>query len=147
MKVKAMNVPTPYYVLRNEGQPLSPAVTLSSGGGECKTIFGFSDKVPYDDFLLKSKPGLTPYPLVKRYLQNQIDEAQNDGGSLTLVALDAAGPAENVIYAATMAAILSAHENKTEQILATHLLRLDPKSGSFQIEEIPDSTAAEPAVG
>lgn len=141
-----MKIATPKYVLRDEGQAVCPTVAQASAGLIHKLVFGFSDKPFYDEFSSKSKLLLMPYPLVKGYLKNQLEAAAGDDDSkqanakgtlLNLVVVDAAGPDADVIYATTMDAVLVAFDFRAKQILATHLLRFDPKSSSFQLEDIP----------
>jgi hypothetical protein len=124
---------TPYYVLRDGNHRIGPAVVQVSSGIACLPIYGFSDKIPYDNFCSESQLELTPYPLVKGYLQSQV-ETQGEG--LKLVVLDAAGPREPALHAATMEAVLEAQENRTTHVTATHLLRFDHKASVYTLVEV-----------
>ena len=86
-------------------------------------IYGFSDKQPYDLFCANCELPLTPYPLVKGYLKNQIAES---GDAVHLVVVDAAGPQETQLNAATMNSVLEAQEQKANQV--THLVSVDAGS-------------------
>lgn len=141
-----MKIATPNYVLRDDGHAVCPTVAEASAGLIHKLVFGFSDKPFYDEFASKSKLLLMPYPLVKGYLKNQMEAATGDddskqadanGSLLSLVVVDAPGPSADVIYATTMEAVLVAFDIRARRIVATHLLRFDPKSSSFQLEDIP----------
>ena len=132
---RALKIATPQYVLRNESYAFGPNMTKSSSKLIYKSIFGFSDKPFYDKFSDESQIPLTPYPLVKGYLKNQITAVIDE--LLNLIIVDATGPAADVVYAATMDSILVAHESGDKQILATHLLRFDPKVNAYGLEAIP----------
>lgn len=96
---------TPNYVLMDGKRRIGPSVAQSPTGAECSPIYGFSDKDPYDTFSVNSQLSLRPYPLVKGYLRD-LTNAPDDG--LKLVVIDAAGPQEPCLYAATMEAVLEA---------------------------------------
>jgi hypothetical protein len=67
-------------VADSSSSPIAPSV-----------IFGFTDKPQYDAFLQGDTKHLTPYPLVKRFLMDQLDQVEHRTGSKLLVldALDA----------------------------------------------------------
>ena len=102
-----------YTILRvdtESNRRIGPEVVKFPVGTACEPIYGFSDKGPYDRFCSNSQLALTPYPLVKFYLREQ---ARTPGDGLKLVVVDAAGPREPCLRAATMAAVLEAQENHT----------------------------------
>ena len=113
---------TPYYVLMDGKRRIGPKVTQATvaqrnTAKECSPIYGFSDKEHYDKFCINSQLALAPYPLVKGYLRNRTGES---GDGLKLVVLDAAGPAEPYLHAATMEAVLEAQENRALHVTAVH---------------------------
>ncbi len=120
---------TPYYVLREDNQPIGPDVVCPDPNAECTVIYGFSDKIPYDNFCRTSDRALTPYPLVKGYLQNQADRSQ-----IRLVVLDAAGAREPILYAATMESVLESQTNQRVELPATHMLVLDTAASAYRLE-------------
>ena len=125
---------TPYYVLMDGNRRIGPNVVQLRAGIECSPIYGFSDKGSYDKFCTNSQQALKPYPLVTGYLRNQID-APDD--SLKLVVLDAAGPSEAYLHAATMEVVLEAHESPTIRLNAGYRLMLDEEDDAYRVEESP----------
>ena len=123
---------TPYYVLMEGNQRIGPEVVPLHSGDECLPIYGFSDKGPYDTFCKSSRLALKPYPLVKHYLQNQ---AKTLGKILKLVVIDAAGPRDPCLRAATMAAVLEAHENRTVQVTVGYRLVFDQEANAYTVGE------------
>lgn len=122
---------TPNYVLIDGNLRIGPKV-VPLDARECLAIYGFSDKEPYDQFCAHSQRALKPYPLVKGYLRNQV-EAQSDG--LKLVVLDAAGPSEPYLDAATMEAALEAQESRAAHLTAAYRLTFDEEAGAYRVDE------------
>lgn len=124
---------TPYYVLMDGNhRRLGPSVAQSSAKDVCAPIYGFSGKNSYDRFCRNCSLALTPYPLVPVYLRDQtatLDE------SLRLIVLDAAGPHEQCLYAATMESVLKAQENRTDHITAAYRLISFQESSDYRLEE------------
>lgn len=131
--MNTMVIDTPYYVLLNDKQRIGPNVVQP----ECSPIYGFSDKEFYDKFCLHSDLALTPYPLVKGYLREQVDAP---GAGAQLVVVDATGPAASYVRAATMRAVLEAHENRSIHMDATYRLKFDQQANAYREE--PGETAA-----
>lgn len=125
MSAAVINVP--YYVLLNNKQWIGPHVVQP----ECLPIYGFSDKELYDKFCLNSELELTPYPLVKGYLQEQLDAP---GDAVNLVVVDAVGPEASFLRAATMQAVLAAHENKDVHMNAGYRLKFDQEANAYREE-------------
>ena len=123
---------TPHYVLMDENRRIGPTVVPLRSGGECSPIYGFSDKGPYDKFCMNSELALTPYPLVKVYLRSQ---AGAPGDGLQLVVLDAAGPGDPFLHAATMEAVLEAQENRTTHVTAAYRLMFDQEANAYRVAE------------
>ena len=123
---------TPHYVLMHGNRRIGPSVVPLRSGSECAAIYGFSDKGPYDKFCTNSELALTPYPLVKVYLRSQ---AATPGAGLQLVALDAAGPRDPYLHAATMEAVLEAQENRTNHVTAAYRLMFDQEANAYRVEE------------
>lgn len=122
---------TPRYVLRDGLHPTGPSVMQTTSQAQVTAIFGFSDKPQYDAFLHQSSIALTPYPLVKGFLQNQVDL---DTEVLRLVVLDANGPKQSILYAATMQSIFESLDRKPDSVEVTHELILDETSGFYQVQ-------------
>jgi len=136
MSIIAVVADTPYYVLMNANLRIGPKLLQLEVGIECSPIYGFSDKGPYQKFCLNSQLALTPYPLVKGYLRNQV-EAPGDG--LKLVVVDAAGPREPYVYAATMEAVLEAQESRAAQVTTAYRLIFDREANAYRVEEEGDA--------
>ena len=126
-------VGTPHYVLLKEHHRVGPKMVPSRSGIECTAIYGFSDKGPYDTFCAHSNQVLMPYPLVKFYLREQTSAV---GGSLKLVVIDAVKFDDSCLHAATMEAVLQAHENRLSQMIATHELTFDHESNAYRLDEV-----------
>jgi len=123
---------TPYYVLMDSSQPIGPNVFPLLSGSDCLPIYGFSDKGPYDKFCANSQLALTPYPLVKGYLQRQTEIW---GEGLKLVVVDPVGPREPLLYAATMEAVLEAQQHRATHVTVTHQLTFDREADAYRVEE------------
>jgi hypothetical protein len=132
MPMTTVSASTPRYVLLDEVCRFGPKVMPLHGGVECSPIYGFSDKGCYDEFCAKSGLELRPYPLVIGYLQNQIKAL---GDRLKLVVIDAAGPNELYLCAATMEAVLEAQENRATHVTAGYRLILDQEANAYRVEE------------
>ena len=133
MPMSAMLGGTPYYVLMDGSRRIGPKTVPLLSGIECSTIYGFSDKDPYDNFQLNSQLALTPYPLVKGYLRNQTS-ATGDG--LKLLVIDAAGPRDLCVYAATMEAVLEAQENRMTRVSTAYRLVFDQEVVAYRVEGV-----------
>jgi hypothetical protein len=127
------SAPTPHYVLLNEKQRIGPTVDASKISDRLLVVYGFSDKGPYDQFCSNWPTLLTPYPLVQRYLSDQMDSTDYD---LRLVVIDATGPDQPHIYAATMESTLSALHESSETIEITHCLSYDSETSAYTITTI-----------
>ena len=123
---------TPYYVLMDGSCRIGPDITPLHSGIECLPIYGFSDKGFYDNFCLRTPQALTPYPLVKGYLRNQLGAPNN---CLKLVVIDSAGPREPYLHAATMKAVLEAQENRTTHVTADYRLMFEQEANAYRVEE------------
>jgi hypothetical protein len=98
-------------------------------------IFGFSDKPQYDAFLMQSSTLLTPYPLVMRFL---IDQIAHDGNSLKLVALDAASPTQKKLSAATFQSVLSSLQSNVDDVTVTHQIWLDAATAEYKVKTLEE---------
>ena len=129
---------TPYYVLMDGNCRIGPRIVQSHSGRECAPIYGFSDKAFYDEFCTNSQLALTPYPLVKVYLR---DQASPQGAGLKLVVIDAAGPREPYLDAATIAAVLEAQESRTARVTTSYRLTFDREANAYTVEETAASAS------
>jgi hypothetical protein len=132
MAMSAVVASTPYYVLMDGDRRLGPKVMHLTAGVECSPIYGFSGKEPYDKFCKNCQLALTPYPLVKVYLRSQANGAGDD---LKLVVVNATGPCEHYLDAATMEAVLDAQENRTTHVTAAYRLVFDQEVNAYRVEE------------
>ncbi len=133
---------TPRYVLMEVNRPIGPNVVQLHAGMDCALIYGFSDKGHYDKFCANSELSLKPYPLVKGFLRNQIDAL---GDVLKLVVMDATGPSEPHLHAATLQAALEAQENRTTSVCAGYRLMLDQETGTYTLEVAPGCSGGRPS--
>ena len=134
-KVSNMNalvVNTPCYVLLDGKQRFGPKLLPLHGGPNYVAIYGFSDKQPYDLFCAHCDVPLTPYPLVKGYLKNQITDS---GNAVDLIVVDAAGPQEAHLNAATISSVLEAQEQNANHVTISFRLMLDRESQAYHVEK------------
>jgi len=136
MPMTTVDASTPNYVLIDGALRIGPKVVPFYAGLECSAIYGFSDKRPYDKFCANSQLALKPYPLVKGYLRNQIDAP---GDSLKLVVIDAAGPSEPCLHAATMEAVLEAQESRAAHVTTAYRLTFDEEANTYRVDEQCDA--------
>lgn len=134
---------TPHYVLKQGNQPSRPnlvAIDLSDPTTQATVLFGFSDKPEYDTFHASCLSlELTPYPLVKRFL---IDQLESEGQELKLLVLDAITPCDPCLNATTFQAALHALLNGLNAVPITHHLRFDDVLSQYRIET---ATSAHPS--
>ncbi len=132
MSTTAIVAAIPLYVLMDGSRRSGPKIERSAEF-EGTPIFGFSDKGHYDKFRSDDRLALTPYPLVKAFLRTAADAA--DAG-LRLVVVDANGPNETLLHAATAEAVLEAQENRAAHVTVTHHLILDQNAAAYRVEEV-----------
>lgn len=132
MSVSEPVVGTPHYILMDGDLRIGPNVMHSDSGCVCSSIYGFSDMRAYKKFWMNNERGLKPYPLVKGFLRNQ-NGAQDD--ALKLVVIDAAGPSEPCIRAATEEAVLEALDNRTTRLTVAYQLIFDQETDAYRVEE------------
>lgn len=130
MPLSTVAASTPNYVLIDGNLRIGPKVLPLDAGMSCSAIYGFSDKGPYDRFCANSRLALKPYPLVKGYLRNQIDAP---GDSLKLVVIDAAGPGEPYLHAATLKAVLEAQETHAAHVTTAYRLTFDEGANAYRV--------------
>ena len=123
---------TPTYVLMNEGRRIGPRLTRDSNE-KCAVIYGFSNKAAYECYRNNCDLDLTPYPLVKGYLRNQIEEADKE---YKLVAIDVKGPLDATLKASSMAIVLDAQETRTDHVTSGYLLTFDEVANAYRLAEV-----------
>ena len=122
---------TPHYVLMEGNRRIGPEVVPSLSAADSAPIYGFSAKTAYDTFRIHCALALTPYPLVTVYLRSEISAAGDDP---RLVVLDAAGPREHCLQAATMEAVLEAQDNRAAHVTAAYRLLFDQAANAYRLE-------------
>lgn len=128
----ALLVSTPRYILLDGKQRLGPQLLPANSNPLARAIYGFSDKQRYDQFCANSDQSLTPYPLVKDYLQQQVIKSSDVA---ELVVIDAAGPSDPSLNAATVNAVLEAMENKADLLTVSFKLTRDQQSQAYRVEQ------------
>lgn len=131
---------TPRYVLLEDREPIGPEVIVASLKSECVAIYGFSGKHTYDVFISNSDLELRPYPLMKGYLRNRIEE---EGDQTYLIIVDARSSSDESVIAATMATVLAAQNAAEPQ--TKHGFEIKHRQGSSKYEwnESVDENATE----
>ncbi len=127
---------TPRYVLKDGTFPTCPLLWQTSESKASTVIFGFSDKPHYDAFLAVSTLALTPYPLIRRFLENKIVDVD----SLQLVVLDADSAQQQVLEATTFQSVLSSMGATCGTVPVTHRLLLDSRTAQYRIETVANVT-------
>ena len=130
---------TPHYVLRDGSHPRTPAISHTSSEDPLMVIFGFSDKPEYDAFLASTTLALTPYPLVKCYLQNQI---AMDVASLHLIVLYATSFQQPILHAATFQSVLESFQNDKDSVAVSHQLELQGSPLAYRVQAFSIDTVA-----
>lgn len=136
------NSNTPRYVLNDAAYPACPSLTETSLQDHSVVIYGFSDKAKYDIYLKASSLALTPYPLVKRFLEKHVDQNTDE---TKLVVVDADSPTQPSVDAATFQNVLEAIRLGSETVNLTHKLILDPKTSNYRVEAFSLSATTEPS--
>ncbi len=121
-------VAMPRFVLFRGKDRIRPAITEMSSGATCVAFYAFSDKKYYDAFSADSPTPLTPYPLVKRFLEEQIAESTD---AVHLVVVDADSPTATQLNAVTMTSVLDAQEKQASEVLVSYQLTFDPKNETY----------------
>jgi len=117
-------VDTPFYVLLEGSHRIGPHVV----GSESESfIYGFSDNGPYNKFCANSELSLKPYPLVKGYLRNQVGVA-----CTKFIVIDAEGPRQTSLRAATVKAVLEAQESRSLQVPTACCLIFDKEANVYR---------------
>jgi len=115
---------TPFYVLLEGSQRIGPHVA----GSESESfIYGFSDNGLYHKFCANSELSLTPYPLVKGYLRDQVGVT-----CVKFIVIDAEGPQQTSLRAATVKAVLEAQERRSPQVAAPYCLIYDKEANAYR---------------
>lgn len=122
---------TPRYVLIDGDHRIGPKITALPSGGDSLLIYGFSSKSRYEEFCANQPLGLKPYPLVKGYLRNQINESSH---CLNLVVLDPRGTNEPLQLATTMQAVLDAQETLAAKVNMTYRLVFNHQADAYSVE-------------
>ena len=131
----ATSTRVPRYILNSNTGPLGPQLIQPTLEVPTQVIYAFTNKSHYDTFLKNSgsHAELLPYPLIKGYMQGQIDA---DVGSLKLVAIDCESPTQTQICAVTMLAIIRALELKNDSIEISHTLTLDADCQQYHVDAV-----------
>lgn len=126
----------PRYVLLDKKQYFGPNALSGPDAARIRVIYGFSNKLQYDTFLRNVGSGLTPYPLVRGYLQKSMD---TEPDWLHLVVLNASDCHQQVLCASTMQSLAQAMDSKSDHVCASHSLTLVGSSNSYRVTtRIPD---------
>ena len=127
----------PRYVLRDGLGYASPRVLQTSFEIGLTLLYGFSDKPEYDALISSSEFPLTPYPLVRGYLERRLDS-----NLLQLVVLDAGTFQQTLLQATTFEAVLDSLRNQVDTVPVTHRLIIDKASTAYRVEESTNFEAA-----
>ena len=135
MAAQTVTCETPRYVLHEDRQPIGPNVVPHSQGSGCLAIYGFSGKPAYDAFIAASQGDLRPYPLMKGYLRNRLVEEHE---TTCVVIVDAAGPVDVGVDAATMENVLAAQDKAAPQLASDFHLTFCPTRQAYTMDEVTE---------
>ena len=130
---------TPHYVLKSGNQTIYPTIDSDDPDVSCSCVYGFSDKPIYDTFIKGADQLLTPYPLVMGYLNKIIDDQASCASKRACpgyVILDATDGGQPVLAAATISAVLLAHQEKSNQVPIDIELVFDSDTASYRFREL-----------
>ena len=139
MSSESNTTSTPFFVLKSGNQAIHPTIEFADQDTNCVCVYGFSAKPVYDKFIKNTEQHLTPYPLVKGYLANQVAESTSSGNErndLRLVILDATDFEQPVLSAAKMGTVLLAHQEKAKQVPIEYELIFDPKTTCYSFKGV-----------
>lgn len=120
---------TPNFVLLYNSQRFGPPTSQLEDGTQCHTIYGFSSKQSYDRFITNCPLLLKPYPLVGRYMQEQVALPNL---MMHLIAVDVRSPTAPFVNAVSMQSVLVAQASKTNVIDIEFHLRLE--DATYRVE-------------
>ena len=135
---------TPYYVLKSGNQPIYPTIGFDDPDTSCRCVYGFSDKPIYDKFIKGADQLLTPYPLVKGFLTKMLDDKNSRDSKHVCpgyVILDATNGEQPVLAAATIAAVLLAHQEKSKQVPIEVELVFNQDTASYHVKKLEAKVA------
>ena len=124
-------------VLKSGNQPIYPTIDFDDPDTSCSCVYGFSDKPIYDKFIKGADQLLTPYPLVEGFLTKMIDDQDSLESKRVrpgYVILDATDGGQPVIAAATIEAVLLAHQEKSKQVPIEVELAFDQDTASYRFK-------------
>jgi hypothetical protein len=127
---------TPRYLLKSGNQAIYPTINFEDPDTNCICVYGFSEKPIYDKFIWSTSQLLTPYPLVQRYLSNQLGQSASthtSGNCLMLVILDATDHFQPVLSATTMKSVLKALQDDSIHVPVEFELVFDPETSGYNI--------------
>lgn len=124
---------TPRFVLKHELQSIGPSLCGIESAQYSYVLYGFSDKPNYDLFRSEDSRLLKPYPLVKRFMMDELHIGECPS---PLIALNAEGPNQETIYASSMRNVLEAFQQNQETVTITHVLKLDPNTKQYDAQRI-----------
>lgn len=120
---------TPRYVLLEDREPIGPWVAEDSSQSGSHVIYGFSCKHTYDVFASNCDKELRPYPLMKGYLRNRIEEEADE---FHLVVIDAVAPNDDCLIVATMNNVLAAQNAGGQRMTNGFYVRRNSRSTEYQ---------------
>ncbi|MCU0710735.1 MAG: hypothetical protein MUC43_01655 [Pirellula sp.] len=129
----------PRYVLRHDLAAIGPANQDPDNSQPACVIYGFSDKPDYDLFRSQDTRLLKPYPLVARFL---IDELRNGSTAKQLIVLNASSPSQESVYAVGMKEVLDAFNDKLDHVEASHELKINQSNQMYQLKRIENNQPA-----
>jgi hypothetical protein len=128
--MNARPVKLPKYVLLHQGKKFGPQVLETTPRTNGIAIYGFSEKATFDAFCQLSKQALTPYPLVKRYLRDQIEAACEKEA---VVVVDATSPEALELDGVSMTDLLAAIEHESPDVAVRFRFTKELQSDKYQI--------------
>lgn len=130
MMLPGEDADVPRFVLMHERRRVGPQLMTEPAGVEYAAVYGFSTRALYERFRGNSDLALAPYPLVQAYLRA---EGEKSNAARSLIVIDAAGPGDARLYAATTGAVLEAQEHQATRVAAAYQLVRGSGSQAYQV--------------
>lgn len=124
----------PRYVLLNEDESPDGPRCRDHAGEPCTAVYGFSDRSSYEAFSAGVTELRRPYPLVGGDLKRMLQRS-----GVQLVVINAAGPTETNLVAATADAVLLAQTNPSEPVSTSYRLSLATGTAEYDVERLSRS--------
>lgn len=121
---------TPHYLLLNGDEKIGPEIVQYHSTSNFFPLYAFSSRLHYDLFTRNSNMELQPYTLVAKFLDSRI---QNATHYEQVLIIDACGPFDDEVKAATFENVYLALIHDNENVEASYHLIRKPDSCLYSV--------------